>query len=274
MSSKLIFISSLAHSGSTVLDLLLGSHPDIISLGEIYSAIEEFNKPQRICTCGREVPNCRVWGPVRRELDKKSHYTFAEAYKILFKVVEDVYGKDKIIVDSSKWITPLKLVSEEFNDKLYTLFLLKDIRSFVYSMGLNERRKIQRKKEWDKIYKASFPYNTVLWFWHNLQLKQYITNHSFRYLQLGYEELCFHPKEILKKVCNFLGIEFVEDMLKPENSESHIIRGNEMRYDRNKLKGIYYDNRWFYDYRQMLLGWVLLPFLYWNNQNVYSNIKK
>lgn len=62
-------------------------------------------------------------------------------------------------------------------------------------------------------------------------------------------------------------------MLHPKNSECHIIRGNRMRYDKEKLHSIFYDNRWFYSKKYLLLNWLFYPFIDWNIKNVYLNIK-
>ena len=43
---KIIFIASLSHSGSTLLDLMLNAHPEVVSVGEVkqlrrYAALNE-----------------------------------------------------------------------------------------------------------------------------------------------------------------------------------------------------------------------------------------
>ena len=40
MKQKILYIAGLGHSGSTILDLSLGSHPDITGLGEIYTLLD------------------------------------------------------------------------------------------------------------------------------------------------------------------------------------------------------------------------------------------
>lgn len=60
---KLVYISSAGHSGSTLLDMLLGAHADAFSLGELILLPLEarLNKP---CTCGRPILECPVWRPI------------------------------------------------------------------------------------------------------------------------------------------------------------------------------------------------------------------
>jgi hypothetical protein len=61
-----LFICSAGHSGSTLLDLLLGSHPAAMSLGEITQLPKNvaLNTP---CSCGTPVRSCALW---RRVLDR------------------------------------------------------------------------------------------------------------------------------------------------------------------------------------------------------------
>jgi hypothetical protein len=61
-----MFICAAGHSGSTLLDLLLGSHPAAMSLGEITHLPKNvaLNTP---CTCGEPVRDCSFW---RRVLER------------------------------------------------------------------------------------------------------------------------------------------------------------------------------------------------------------
>ena len=52
--AKYVYISSAAYSGSTLLDLLLGSHSRIESLGEISFLAQDLAVNNR-CTCGTPV---------------------------------------------------------------------------------------------------------------------------------------------------------------------------------------------------------------------------
>jgi len=60
---KCIYICSANFSGSTLLDLLIGSHTRVTSLGEICNLPRSLalNTP---CTCGQPVKSCSVWNNV------------------------------------------------------------------------------------------------------------------------------------------------------------------------------------------------------------------
>lgn len=61
--AKYIFICASGHSGSTLLDRLLGAHSKIESLGEI-SHLPKNLKLNTQCTCGQPVRSCAVWQEV------------------------------------------------------------------------------------------------------------------------------------------------------------------------------------------------------------------
>ena len=65
-----VYICSAGHSGSTLLDLLIGSHSRAVSLGEI----SHFPKNIALntqCTCGEAVQNCEVWRDIIDKLSQK-----------------------------------------------------------------------------------------------------------------------------------------------------------------------------------------------------------
>jgi hypothetical protein len=61
--TKYVYICSAGHSGSTLLDLLLGSHSQIESLGEIIHLAKNISLNTQ-CTCGEPVRSCPVWKQV------------------------------------------------------------------------------------------------------------------------------------------------------------------------------------------------------------------
>ena len=69
----------------------------------------------------------------------------------------------------------------------------------------------------------------------------YIVAEKIDCLQIGYEELCLSAKPVIKKVCDFLGIDVQTSMFRLENSKNHILIGNRMRNNPEKLE-IKYDN--------------------------------
>ena len=71
---KIIYIASDVRSGSTLLDYLLGNHPDAVGVGEIrylYTHIIREGKGDKHgwnCSCGDPVEACSFWSPVLEEV--------------------------------------------------------------------------------------------------------------------------------------------------------------------------------------------------------------
>lgn len=60
-----IYIAGYGRSGSTLLDRLLGTHPDVVSGGELFRAPAIFADPEAKCTCGAGFRDCAVWADHR-----------------------------------------------------------------------------------------------------------------------------------------------------------------------------------------------------------------
>jgi len=80
--NKVIFILSMGHSGSTLLDIILGSLDGIFSTGELiwfpFQVERERDKNetiskqnQNICTCGDSFTDCKVWSGVLNLIEKQ-----------------------------------------------------------------------------------------------------------------------------------------------------------------------------------------------------------
>lgn len=78
---KLIYVIAQAHTGSTLMDCILGTHPDFISSGELrylnwqlYRTQSETPsvKAQNICTCERSFRDCNYWSKVFELIKEKS----------------------------------------------------------------------------------------------------------------------------------------------------------------------------------------------------------
>ena len=266
MPSRIVFVASLAHSGSTLTDLVLGAHPSMVSLGEIESSIRRVGETQRDCTCGHAAVECEVWGPVLSELTTRT-VPYRDAYRLVMESVDRVYGPEITVVDSSKYLTPMRAVWQDYADRCHVVFLVRDVRGYMAS-----HRRLYRRRGYRRVLREIGLWTGGEWYWKNRQLQNALRNEQIRHTQLGYEELCFQPEAALRWLCDRLGIEYSSEMLRPGSSTSHIIRGNEMRYNERALAAITYDSRWLQDRGISGAQWLLLPVLGWNARNVYQNV--
>lgn len=68
-SARIIFILSSRRSGSTLLEMLLGSHPELWSMGEVQLLPRDLRERHHPCGCGKSVGECSFWRKALRRAD-------------------------------------------------------------------------------------------------------------------------------------------------------------------------------------------------------------
>lgn len=240
--SKLVFITGLGHSGSTLFDLLLGAQERITGLGEIDVYInpqkrewfiERFDKYP--CTCGKLPSECDVWGNIKSHLETQQS-SYGEVYgKIFHTTIQQT--DSNIVVDSSKNLNALKSVYNSLDeirvsqDNFYVIHLSKDVRSFTASEMRNGRNSsiIKTFRHWKKV---------------NREIEKYLNEKQIKTLRVGYDELALSTTYVMDRVLTFISNgETKEVSVDLKKTGSHIISGNNMRLD--QAQKIWYDYRWF-----------------------------
>jgi hypothetical protein len=71
---RLVYILSASHSGSTLLAMLLGSHTNIVTVGELKATnLGDINRYR--CSCGALIQQCEFWNQVRQVM-REEGYSF------------------------------------------------------------------------------------------------------------------------------------------------------------------------------------------------------
>jgi len=258
---KIIYIAGLGHSGSTVLDMALGAHPEIVGLGEIYAVLNHKDHlnlfEKSTCSCGKKGNDCDFWKEAKDIAT--SNELNEEKYLKLIDLFDRLYNNNLILVDSSKNSYPyLKMLNAKFD--LRILYLSRDFRSWSYSRSSRTRKPLV--------------YLILRWFLENKKLLYVLKKYKLNYFKVGYEELAHFPELILKKVSTYTGIEFHDSMLSPANTKSHIISGNIARVDNSKKTKFYYDMKWMVSGRLNFVSGFFSCFSKFNNKLIYTNIIK
>lgn len=249
------------------MDIILGGHPRFIGLGEVARFVERDleDSRQAICSCGQRMNDCLFWSQVAARFQSREGMSFEEKYRLVFETFEEVFGADFIPVDSSKHLSPLDVLHSNLKFDLKVLYLLKDVRSFTISQIDNLTRK--EGQRWHKRIPGR-----IFWDWYlrNKAMQRFFADRNMHVFQVGYEELCLHPEQIVRKICTFLGETMEPAMLTLKESGSHVMRGNRMRYQKEKAE-MSYDHRWF-----LRNEWILPAFLFphimrYNAREVYRN---
>ncbi len=251
---KLLLIRGLGHSGTTILDLALGAHPRMLGLGEAARILrkplagEEQKGPfqlrrelrhERLCTCGVTAAQCPVWGELLAWLPAHDHLPLAAKFRRLMEAVrlagmQSGDGEDWL-VDSYQ--DDLELPFETCADlDVRVVFLVRDLRSWVHS------RMRDRRNQGKPLLGSR---NVARWCRVNHRFEQALERCGKPVFQLGYEELALAPEQALGRLCEWLGLAFSASMLTPGLATgSHILSGNRVRFDPQKIREIRYDASW------------------------------
>ncbi len=249
----------MGHSGSTILDLSLGSHNQIIGLGEIWDVIRQkdiSHHLKSVCSCGKTGYECDFWQKTIPILEQK--ISNIDKYLQIIDIFFKKYGNNTILIDSSKnSYDYLKILNEKFDLKV--IFLTRDYRSWAYSRNLRTHK--------------PFIYFTFRWIAENIKLISELQKMNLQIFNIGYEELALFPEITLRKICDFIGLEFDKKMLNPAETNSHIIAGNIVRTDKEKRSQIIYDARWLVATKPLFWTFFVHPFVNkFNKKLVYSNL--
>jgi len=240
---KVVFIASLSHSGSTLLDLMLNAHPDVASVGELkqlgrFARLEKPNRRLR-CTCGADsLLTCEFWTKVSAltkaatgrtigELnveDYEDKAQFDEDNVALFEAIAAVSGKH-YVVDSSKQVTRLALLLENPGLDVYPIFLIRDPKGQICSS----------QKTASSLLRLIGNYVRT-----NREIYDLVKHRPHSLVR--YEELVGSPEQVLGALMRELGLSFDPRQLDWASQVRHNVGGNGMR--RTSSSELKLDDKW------------------------------
>ncbi len=287
MASQVVFVAGLTHSGSTVLDLLLGRHPRLVGLGEVVPLLRpgsrKLDEPDRSCSCGALLTVCPFWSPAREALREYPDAPLPQRYRVLMDVFGEVFGKDQIPLDSSKSLRALQIVAAVPDLSVRVLHLLRDVRSWTVSrLDTDVRRRmftlrdlyaLYGRQVWRPFALRSASARFLVWYHGNRRIQRLVAEKNLPVFQFGYEEFSLNPDRFAGEVCRFLEIEPLPSQPVLSGSKSHIALGNRMRLRPDKQVAISYDSRWFYRTEWVLPSLLLPHVMRYNRRNVYRNTR-
>ena len=269
MKKKVIFIMSSGHSGSSLLALILGSHPDCFSAGELVGLPNRYRKQKPIdCvnmtsdfwenTFGKEglkqlanvLGNTRLNSYIPLTIEQKVRQFLKQdqvfnPYCFMFSRLD----QKSVIIDASKasqWINN-RLKAQEFRSETidaYLIHLVRDGRAVVNSY-------LRKYPHWD-MKKISQKWLTKT----KLRTAFFEKFNPDKKIQIAYEQLATNPHQTIEKLCNFVNIDFLPSMIEYWKYVHHDISGNDGAYSlirryrgqeienkvEQKINGDYYNN--------------------------------
>lgn len=258
--TTIVYIAGYGRSGSTLLDLLLGMHPAVRSLGEAGMIWDQLEIAGAECSCGAVLPACAIWGPVLQSLRARwdtreiasdavgmehSFWRFwrglrdhgpayREAHEFLFESLGSESGIG-FLVDSSKtayryaW-RPLALTRNCGFD-VRVMHLMRH-PSRVLASCLKGRNSRLVREPHDR-RRLEVPITLVGWNLANLfaALNGRILGPG-RYLRVDFDDLLQAPGKVLDRIGRFLGIDMSPVIARIQGGDGippgHLIAANRM----------------------------------------------
>ncbi len=234
---KILYITSLGHSGSTLLDVLLGQHSQLQSLGEL-AFFDTWIAEKNLCSCGTALPQCPFWinataGHFTPVGELNSAGFLDNSYK-LFQGIQAAVGA-KIIVDSSKSIHRLTVLLKDPRFEVKVVHLIRNGLAVVNSLTKSHRRPgsslaemtpptplLQAILRWTRRNKAID------------KLMDSLPNEA--YTRVRYEDLCTSTEDELSHILDLFNLNFEPDMLQPSLANNHNISGSRWRFQQTEVR--------------------------------------
>ena len=267
---KVAFVSSWSRSGSTLLDLLLGTLPGFWSSGEIRYLWDRGLKEDQLCGCGRTFHTCGVWSAVlerafggRRRFDTeqtlrarqrasrsapwrllaRGHRApehgagrYASVLARIYPALRDVTGA-RVLVDSSKYASHGLALAAVPEIELHVVHLVRDARAVAWSW---QRVKPMPEVHWTKarMPRKSASRSALFWALENLAIAR-LAPRARSYTLLRYEDLVHDPSGAVRRVLAAMGeAPELADALETRRvdlKENHTVAGNPIRFTRGPL---------------------------------------
>ena len=262
--TKFIFIIAAGHSGSTLLDLILGSHRDGFSLGEIDHFDKYFESNQN-CSCGRPFHSCAVWSRVAEQLLGREREAGRNFRTSLKRSEQSSFlarlGQIVSLVSYASLPKPLssritKQLAPELSSRAHNTYLMFDqIRRITGAKFLVDSSKSMHRM---RLIRSSASGSCKVIFltrdgravmasfmkrggfsalsaarrwrltqWHSKALRRSFPNSEW--INVRYEALCRNPEKTIRQIHSFLDVEFRPEALAFRSKQHHLIGGNRMR---------------------------------------------
>ncbi len=220
--TKVVFIMSQGHSGSTFLALVLGSHPEIFGLGELARFEHHLPKICGICENTCEYWRKRAYLPILHRYFSQG-WNFRVFTREILRYQRSIYSyladwfDYSIFVDSSKytyWIRAQLRYRRTWKSMTPILIhLTRDGRAVINSF-LRKNPELRIEKITNRWLRSTFK-----------QLKVY-NRFDGPKCRIAYEDIASRPEEMIRRLCQFLEIEYFPNMLSYWEHEHHQIGGN------------------------------------------------
>lgn len=228
---QLIYVGGYGRSGTTLLDAMLGNHPEILGVGQLANLFRDACNRAN-CVCGVALPECPLWGRVldrvfrecpwldcskaaaltaRVESLKKwggDRDAYIRLWQATFEAIIAASGKS-VIVDSSKisaavWYR-LPLLTRGLGIPVKIVHLVRDPRAVMWSVSRGPA--IATQAGGKRAEYAAMARTSLLWTIANAYMERLRRrNPAQRVLRVRYEDYVCRPDDSMKELGCFLDV--------------------------------------------------------------------
>jgi len=269
-----LYIAGAGRSGSTLLERLLGEIAGTVPVGELRHLWTEDPTVAR-CGCGRRIVECDFWSEVlqragiasdavsfqemlalQRQVDRIRYlppmlahplasHAYSQRRESYSQTLRRLYGAalavggGRVIVDSSKDISMLYLLTQMSDVRLRLLHLVRDSRAVAYSLTkVTVRPHVPDQVTYMNRYSPAW--SAADWLYRNT-LSEAARGRADGYMRWRYEDLVADPRGSLRRVADFMGLtnadlSFLETEEIVLTQPSHTVAGNPMKFQSGGLR--------------------------------------
>ncbi len=271
----LVYILCPGHSGSTVLGMLLGAHPQLATVGELKVVPWSFRNDES-CSCGVAMSQCAFWSDVAKKLDASGMDLISDQFRthidnrdtMTARLVAGQVGEHleetarsavlqlwpparKYLKDTLACNIALMQTIMELTGRNVFLDTSKDASRLRY-LAKSHRFKISvvhlirdgRAVAYSLIRKGVDPRTAAKeWLAEHEQAERLraMNLSDTRWVQVHYEKLCADADGVLASLCDFIGVRAEDRTLDFRSWDSHVL-GNRLRLSSGKEISL--DERW------------------------------
>lgn len=195
--NQLVMIIGASHSGTTLLDLMLGNHPETFSCGEVYAYFRPWRKHHYYAKCGCGKDPCPVWDKLMAVPEDGFHQAAASLPGI------------NHVVDSSKdlsWVLKSSEWARRSGMHVRHVVIWKEPIQLAYSHW-------KRKQPLN-----SFRHDFLVYYGRFLKL-------GLPFVSVNFDTLVSNPAETIRKLCELVGLPWREGQEEFWNKEHHQLFG-------------------------------------------------
>jgi len=262
---RILYILGASRSGSTILNSILGAHPQILAMGELSRLMTDVHGGPRVCACGKGIEACPIWGGALRLWHEMQPDATAESYTALQRRFEsfrnfpmlvsgeaanlggyrtylawtrslvDAVARSSgatILADSSKHPLRARALLRMGDVEVLFVHLVRDPRAVVWSrVKWSQKRALARRLRPGSL--ATVLRASSEWILVNRMAEMLLRDPAEKGIRTTYESFATDPGPLLREIGALAKIDLEEIAVQAGQGEAfgfgHIMSGNWMR---------------------------------------------